>query len=182
MNGLKKKIFWVILSILTIFLLSILCIFNFQSYYQEKNQIENNLNRMANVREKNRLNDNGKNPIIKEENDEIPDIKNEIQKDDSNIEKSISNNLQEDNDSDKVQNAHSTHRVNLIIEDNGIGIPKSDLNRVFDKGFTGENGRKYGKSTGIGLYLCKKLCEKMQIGIYLESELGIGTKVIIKFP
>jgi signal transduction histidine kinase len=70
----------------------------------------------------------------------------------------------------------------LIIEDNGIGIIKSDVGRVFDKGFTGENGRKYGKSTGIGLYLCKKLCEKLGIGISLASEKNIGTKVNIIFP
>ncbi|EKQ51257.1 MULTISPECIES: sensor histidine kinase [unclassified Clostridium] len=70
----------------------------------------------------------------------------------------------------------------LIIEDNGIGIPQNDVNRVFDKGFTGENGRKYGKSTGIGLYLCKKLCEKLGLGISLSSEEGEGTKVNIIFP
>jgi len=75
-------------------------------------------------------------------------------------------------------------RDNLIltIEDNGIGVSKNDINRVFDKGFTGKNGRIYGKSTGIGLYLCKKLCEKLGLGISLASIEGEGTKVNIIFP
>ena len=71
-------------------------------------------------------------------------------------------------------------KVKLVIEDNGIGIPKSDINRVFDKGFTGENGRIYGKSTGIGLYLCKKLCEKLNLNIELFSEPEVFTKVFIE--
>lgn len=70
----------------------------------------------------------------------------------------------------------------LTIEDNGIGISKNDVNRVFDKGFTGENGRIYGKSTGIGLYLCKKLCGKLGLGISLNSIERQGTKVNIIFP
>ena len=73
------------------------------------------------------------------------------------------------------------NKISLIIEDNGIGIPKSDINRVFDKGFTGENGRIYGKSTGIGLYLCKKLCSKLNLEINLKSEVNNGTRVIINF-
>ncbi len=70
-------------------------------------------------------------------------------------------------------------KAELVIEDNGIGIPESDINRVFDKGFTGENGRIYGKSTGIGLYLCNKLCEKLGLKLQLTSKSGIGTKVFI---
>lgn len=51
----------------------------------------------------------------------------------------------------------------LYIKDNGIGISKNDISRVFEKGFTGENGRLTGKkSKGIGLYLCKKLCDKLR--------------------
>ncbi|HAX72747.1 MAG TPA: hypothetical protein DCY20_04425 [Firmicutes bacterium] len=49
------------------------------------------------------------------------------------------------------------HQITLCIQDNGIGISERDVPRVFDKGFTGENGRLLGKSTGIGLYLCKKI-------------------------
>lgn len=70
----------------------------------------------------------------------------------------------------------------LKIKDNGIGISQSDIGRVFDKGFTGESGRIYGKSTGIGLYLCKKLCDKMNLQIDIKSEQGQWTEVSIIFP
>ena len=53
---------------------------------------------------------------------------------------------------------------------------------MFEKGFTGENGRKFGKSTGIGLYLCKKLAEQLGLGLSLTSKAGEGTKVSIIFP
>lgn len=82
----------------------------------------------------------------------------------------------------KVYTIEGKDKIILTIEDNGIGISKNDVGRVFDKGFTGENGRKYGKSTGIGLYLCKKLCEKLGLGISLTSIEGQGTKVNIIFP
>ncbi|WP_133013898.1 sensor histidine kinase [Clostridium cuniculi] len=74
------------------------------------------------------------------------------------------------------------NNIILTIEDNGVGISEKDIDRVFEKGFTGENGRKFGKSTGIGLYLCKKLCDKLGIGISLSSKEGLGTKVYIVFP
>lgn len=70
----------------------------------------------------------------------------------------------------------------LIIEDNGVGINQRDIERVFEKGFTGENGRIFGKSTGMGLYLCKSLCEKLGLGIKIDSKETIGTKVEILFP
>lgn len=74
-------------------------------------------------------------------------------------------------------------KVILYIKDNGIGIKKGEITRVFDKGFTGENGRLIGKkSTGIGLYLCKKLCDKLGLGIELNSEKNVGTEVKIVFP
>lgn len=72
--------------------------------------------------------------------------------------------------------------VTLFIKDNGIGIPENNISRVFEKGFTGETGRNYVKSTGIGLYLCKKLCDKLGLLIYITSTLGIGTTVKIIFP
>lgn len=72
--------------------------------------------------------------------------------------------------------------IRLVIEDNGIGIQPQDLGRVFQKGFTGNNGRKFTHSTGIGLYLCKQLCEKMNLNIEIESEVNIGTKIFILFP
>lgn len=73
-------------------------------------------------------------------------------------------------------------KVILTIEDNGIGIIDKDINKVFNKGFTGHNGRIFGKSTGIGLYLCKKLCIKLGLNITLSSEYEKGTKVNIIFP
>ena len=70
----------------------------------------------------------------------------------------------------------------LSISDNGIGITEADIPRIFDKGFTGENGRKFGKSTGIGLYLCRKLCHKMNMEISAASSFENGTTVKITFP
>ena len=72
--------------------------------------------------------------------------------------------------------------VELNIKDNGIGIPDSEINRVFDKGFTGNKGRTNNKSTGIGLYLCKNLCDKLGILISITSEKDKYTKVNIIFP
>ena len=74
------------------------------------------------------------------------------------------------------------NRIALLIHDNGIGISRADLSRVFDKGFTGENGRRFPKSTGIGLYLCKKLCDRMNIAISISSEKRQGTTVALYFP
>lgn len=67
----------------------------------------------------------------------------------------------------------------LVIEDNGIGIYPEDLPRVFEKGFTGYNGRSDKKSTGIGLYLCRSVTDKLKHGIRIESEPGKGTKVFL---
>lgn len=76
----------------------------------------------------------------------------------------------------------SNNKVILTIEDNGIGIVDKDIDKVFNKGFTGQNGRVFGKSTGIGLYLCKKLCTKLGLNITLTSKYEEGTKVNIIFP
>ena len=71
----------------------------------------------------------------------------------------------------------------LYIKDNGIGIKESEISRVFEKGFTGSNGRILNKkSTGIGLYICKKLCDKLGLGIKLSSKENIGTEVKLIFP
>ena len=69
----------------------------------------------------------------------------------------------------------------LAIEDNGIGIKKSDLRQVFDKSFTGENGRGRAKSTGMGLYIAKSMCDKLGHQISIKSEEGHGTTVEIRF-
>lgn len=70
----------------------------------------------------------------------------------------------------------------LAIADDGVGIPASDVGRVFDKGFTGENGRRFARSTGMGLYLVRELCDKMGVRASLESEEGVGTTVFLAFP
>lgn len=83
----------------------------------------------------------------------------------------------------KISANKGEENVILTIEDNGIGIAKDELEKVFDKGFTGTNGRMMGKkSTGIGLYLAKKLCKKLEHNINIESEEGKGTKVFLVFP
>lgn len=73
--------------------------------------------------------------------------------------------------------------VILYVKDNGIGIKQGEITRVFEKGFTGTNGRLSNKkSTGIGLYLCKKLCNKLGIGLELNSVQNEGTEVMLIFP
>lgn len=68
----------------------------------------------------------------------------------------------------------------LVIEDTGIGIASEDLPRVFEKGYTGYNGRADKKSTGIGLYLCKRILKNLSHTIKIESQVGKGTKVKIE--
>lgn len=67
----------------------------------------------------------------------------------------------------------------LVIEDTGIGIAPEDLPRIFEKGYTGCNGRADKRSTGIGLYLCRQIMEKLSHTIRIESEMGAGTKVYL---
>ncbi len=67
----------------------------------------------------------------------------------------------------------------LKISDTGIGIAPEDLPRIFEKGFTGYNGRSDKKSTGLGLYLCKKAAGRLSHGLKAESEPGAGTTVFI---
>lgn len=74
-----------------------------------------------------------------------------------------------------------TEKEELVIEDNGIGIYPEDLPRVFERGFTGYNGRSDKKSTGIGLYLCKSIMDKLKHEIRIVSEPGRGTKVFMNF-
>jgi signal transduction histidine kinase len=69
----------------------------------------------------------------------------------------------------------------LEVIDQGIGIPKSDLPRVFDPYFTGENGREFQESTGMGLYLVKQICDKLGHRVEIESDVNSGTLVRIVF-
>lgn len=90
--------------------------------------------------------------------------------------------IREEDGKVKVYSIRNENNIVLTLEDNGIGIVDKDINRVFEKGFTGENGRRVGRSTGIGLYLCKKLTEQLGLGLTLTSKAGEGTKVNIIFP
>ena len=69
----------------------------------------------------------------------------------------------------------------LLIKDSGIGIAKEDLPRIFDRGYTGYNGRKDKKATGLGLYLTKQILDRLNHKIEIDSQIGVGTRVFIKF-
>lgn len=69
----------------------------------------------------------------------------------------------------------------LLIQDQGVGIQASDLPMISRPFYTGENGRKYGESTGMGLHLVYELCEKLNIQIKVESKVGVGTNVYLTF-
>ena len=73
-------------------------------------------------------------------------------------------------------------QVQLAVGDNGIGISGHEIPRVFDRGFTGSNGRSRGGSTGMGLYLCKRLADMLEIGLQIQSTEGTGTCVTLTFP
>lgn len=73
-------------------------------------------------------------------------------------------------------------QVQLTVHDNGMGIPAHELPRIFERGFTGSNGRTRGGSTGIGLYLCRRLARFLEIDLLVYSEAGQGTSVLLTFP
>lgn len=81
----------------------------------------------------------------------------------------------------QIKVAEDKNKVILEIKDNGCGIKESDISRVFEKGFTGSN-RKKEHSTGMGLYLCRKLCDRLHLNIDIESKEKEYTTVIIIFP
>lgn len=96
----------------------------------------------------------------------------------------INNSIKYKKDKDsiiKISAIEDNDKTILEIYDNGIGIPTKDIGRVFEKSFTGSNGRDKIKSTGMGLYIIKKLCDKLGHNIYIESTLKEYTKVIIEF-
>ena len=73
------------------------------------------------------------------------------------------------------------NKVMLHIKDNGIGMKNSEMNRIFDKGYTGTNGRNVSASTGMGLYLCRKLCTRLEHQLNVDSKENVGTEMIIEF-
>ena len=81
----------------------------------------------------------------------------------------------------RISSREEDDKTVLEIYDNGIGIPSKDISRVFEKSFTGSNGRDKVKSTGMGLYIIKKLCDKLGHNIYIDSVEKEYTKVIIEF-
>ncbi len=81
-----------------------------------------------------------------------------------------------------IETIENKENVKLKIKDNGMGIKKSEIDRIFDKGFTGTNGRNQKKSTGIGLYLCKRLCEEIGMELQAESIENQYTEMIITIP
>lgn len=96
--------------------------------------------------------------------------------------KAINKKLYKVNGKIKVYIKENNNSTELFIEDNGIGIDEKDLRKVFEKGFTGLNGRKLKKSTGMGLYISKKLADKMSLGISVDSKINEYTVVKITFP
>lgn len=96
----------------------------------------------------------------------------------------IGNSIKYSSNKEPMISIYSVKKYNsvmLTIDDNGVGIVDKDINRVFEKGFTGENGRKSIKSTGMGLYICEKLCSKLGLKMIIESEVNKGTRVTIVF-
>ncbi|MCM1189918.1 MAG: sensor histidine kinase [bacterium] len=82
----------------------------------------------------------------------------------------------------KFYTARQENQTVLCVEDNGIGIAPGDLPRIFEKGFTGSNGRNAAKgATGLGLYLCRRLCDRLEIGLSADSS-DSGTTVRLSFP
>lgn len=81
----------------------------------------------------------------------------------------------------KISAKENEKSIELNIYDNGIGIPKGDIRKVFNKSFTGENGRKVQTSTGMGLYICKQLCEKLGHKIEIDSKENEYTNMKITF-
>lgn len=79
----------------------------------------------------------------------------------------------------KISTEESANGLKILVQDTGIGIRKEDLPRIFEKGFTGYNGRMDKKASGLGLYLCKGVCEKLGHEIRVVSEEGEGTTVIL---
>ncbi|KEJ03530.1 sensor histidine kinase [Clostridium botulinum] len=71
--------------------------------------------------------------------------------------------------------------VKLSVIDKGVGIPKKDIKRVFDPFFTGENGRNFGESTGMGLHIVKRICDSLGHNVFIESKVSEGTTVSIIF-
>lgn len=162
-------------------------LFYAKSEYVEKDYIIKELNLESVVNSV--LKRNKKDLISKKITIEIFDINNVVNSDFKWLEfilnQIISNSIKYSKNQDakiKIYSVKNKDNIELFIEDNGIGISSDEVGRVFDKGFTGNNGRKKYNSTGIGLYLCKKLCDRLGHGLYIDSKINTSTVVKIVFP
>ena len=153
-----------------------------KDYYISKSNLEEIVNQTI-IKNKNLL-------ISNKISLQINDIKKEVYTDSKwtifILNQIIQNSIKYMDKENKIINIYAKDkkdRVILYIKDNGMGVKKGEITRVFEKGFTGENGRQIGKkSTGIGLYLCKKLCDKLGLGIEFNSNKDEGSIVNLVFP
>ena len=96
------------------------------------------------------------------------------------VEQIVSNSLKYTPEGGKIKIYMSpTTEDQLIIEDTGIGIRSEDLPRIFERGYSGFNGRIHEKSTGLGLFLSQEITKRLGHGMSIESNVGKGTKVMI---
>lgn len=149
-----------------------------KDYYIKKNNLKEIVNESIKknknllIQEKMLLNIHDIDVIVNTDSKWIIFILNQI------IQNSIKYRKKGDNLSIEIYAVQQKEKVILYIKDNGIGIKKGEVARVFEKGFTGTNGRLSNKkSTGIGLYLCRKLCDKLGIKIELNSTENEGTQI-----
>jgi len=82
----------------------------------------------------------------------------------------------------EIYGTATENAVQLHVRDNGIGIPASEVDRVFEKGFTGDTGELRGKATGMGLYLASKIAENNKIGIEAKPSENGGFQIELTFP
>ena len=154
-----------------------------KDYYIKKNKIEDMVNecikknRKVLIGEKISINTHDLKISVNTDSKWIVFILNQI------IQNSIRYKKAEGQAEIEIYSVKGKENVILYIKDNGMGIKKGEITRVFEKGFTGTNGRMLNKkSTGIGLYLCKKLCDKLGMAIELNSIKNEGTEVRLVFP
>ena len=154
-----------------------------QDYYIKKNMLEDIVNecikknRKVLIGEKISINTHDLKISVNTDSKWIVFIINQI------IQNSIRYRKQKGQAEIEIYGVKGKENIILYIKDNGMGIKKGEITRVFEKGFTGTNGRMLNKkSTGIGLYLCKKLCDKLGMGIELDSVKDEGTEVKLVFP
>ncbi len=154
-----------------------------KDYYIRKSNLENIVNEAIKknkntlIQEKIKIDLHDLNLEVNTDNKWIIFILNQL------IQNSIKYRKQDEGSKIEIYAKQRKESIILYLEDNGIGIKKGEITRVFEKGFTGTNGRMINKkSTGIGLYLCKKMCDKLGISIELNSVQNVGTNIKLVFP